>query len=343
MLLTAAVASICCASAVVAVDAQPARETPAEFYAGKTFTIIVGSDSGGGYDANARVMARHLGRHIPGNPNVIVKNMPGAGSIIAANHIYNVAPKDGTVIGLIQRGNLMAKITRQSVQFDLEKIQWVGNLSSEPGLIVAWHTAPHRTADDLFKTELTVGGSGAVGENETIPRLLNAFIGTKFRLVSGYPSNAAILLAMERGEVQGVADWTWGNIKARRPEFLRDQKIHLLMLVGIEREPDLPDVPLPQEYAKNPADRQAMEVFFALKTVARPIMAAPGVPEERMRALREAFMAMARDPAFLQDAQKSGVDVDPTAGDVVQRVVQKIAATPADVAKRLADAIMPNR
>jgi tripartite-type tricarboxylate transporter receptor subunit TctC len=343
MIRSASIAVLAAWCSLGATRSAPALEAIADAYAGKSITLIVGSDAGGGYDTNARVMARHLGKHIPGNPGVLVKNMPGAGSIVAANFIYNVAPKDGTVIGLIQRGNLLAKIVPQPVQYDLEKIEWIGNLSTEPGLVVAWHTAPQKTTADLFSAEMTVGGSGPLGENETIPRLLNAFLGTKFKVVSGYPSNNAILLAMERGEVQGVGDWTWANIKSRRPEFLREHKIKLLMLSGLEREADLPDVPLAQEFARSAADRQAMEVFFSLKTVARPIMAAPGVPKERIAALREAFMAMARDPDFLQDAQKSGLDVNPTTGEAVARVVQRIAATPPDMARRLADAISPLR
>ena len=314
-------------------------QTPAEFYAGKTITLIVGSDAGGGYDANARVMARHFGQHLPGQPNVIVKNMPGAGSIIATNYITNVAPKDGTVIGLIQRGILLAKIAHQPVQYELGKINWVGNLSAEPGLIVAWHTAPVKRAADLFKTELTVGGSGPLGENETVPRLLNALIGTKFKVVPGYKSASAIVLAMERGEVEGNADWTWANIKSRKPDYLRNHTLSLLMVNGVERERDLPSVPIAQEFAKNAADRQVMDIFFSLKTVARPIMAAPEVPADRMTALRAAFMAMAKDKDFLADAEKAGLDVAPTSGEAVAKVAQRIAGAPPAIAARLSDAI----
>jgi tripartite-type tricarboxylate transporter receptor subunit TctC len=318
-------------------------QAPAEFYAGKTITLIVGSDAGGGYDANARTMARHLGRHMPGHPNVLVKNMPGAGSIIAANTIYNVAPKDGTVIGLIQRGILLSKIAHQSVQFELGKINWVGNLSAEPGLIVAWHTAPVKATANLFETELTVGGSGPLGENETVPRLLNALIGTKFRVVPGYKSASAIVLAMERGEVEGNADWTWANIKSRKPEYLRDHKITLLMVNGIEREPDLPNVPIAQEFAKSPADKEAMDIFFSLKTVARPIMAAPDVPADRLAALRAAFLATAADKDFLADAAKTGLDVAPTSGEAVAQVVKRIAGATPEISKRLSDAISVKR
>ena len=330
-----ALAALCWLGVSQACRAQPA----AEFYAGKTITLIVGSDAGGGYDANARALARHFGRHLPGSPYVIVKNMAGAGSIIAANYIYNVAPKDGTVIGLIQRGILLARIANQPVQYELGKINWVGNLSSEPGLIVAWHTAPVKSAADLFKTELTVGGSGPLGENESIPRLLNALIGTKFRVVPGYKSSSAIVLAMERGEVEGNADWTWANIKSRKQELLRDHKISLLMLNGVERESDLPDVPIAQEFAKTAADRQVMDIFYSLKTVARPIMAAPGVPEDRMAALRAAFSAMANDKDFLQDAEKAGLDVAPTSGEAVARVAQRIAGARPEIAARLSDSI----
>jgi tripartite-type tricarboxylate transporter receptor subunit TctC len=326
------------AFALFAASAAQAQ-TPAEFYAGKTITLVVGSDAGGGYDANARAMARHFGRHVPGNPSIVVKNMPGAGSIVAANFIYNAAPKDGTVIGLIQRGILLARIAHQPVKYDLGRINWVGNLSAEPGLIVAWHTAPVKTTADLFTTELTVGGSGPLGENETVPRLLNALIGTRFKVIPGYKSASAIALAMERGEIEGNADWTWANIKSRKPEFLREHKINLLMLNGIAREPDLPDVPIAQEFAKTPADKEAMDIFFSLKTVARPIMAAPDVPADRIAVLRTAFMAMAKDKDFVADADKAGLDVAPTPGEAVAKVARRIAGAPPQIAARLSDAI----
>ncbi len=310
-----------------------------DFFAGKQITIIVGSDTGGGYDTNARVIARHLGRFIAGNPAIVVRNMPGAGAIVAANHLYNVAPRDGTTIGMLQRGIMMAKIAGTQAQFDPVKFNWLANMSAETGLVVAWHTAPQMSADDLLRMEFVVGGSGPSGETETIPRLLNAMIGAKFRIVPGYPSSASILVAMERGEIQGVGDWEWPNIKTRRPDFLRDHKVRLLLQSGLERDPDLPDVPLALDYAKNDIDRRAMELFFAQKTISRPLLAPPGLPAERLAILREAFSRMGRDASYLEDASKSGLEVSPQSGDVVERVAKMVDSAPQEVTQRLSQAI----
>jgi len=321
-----------------------AAETVAEFYAGKTLTVMVGSDAGGGYDTNARLLARHIGKFIPGNPNVVVQNKPGAGSITAANYIYTVAPKDGTMIGMVQRGIPLAKLTEQpGIQFDPDKYNWIGNMSSEAGIAVVWtEKSPVQTTDDLFKKELVIGGSGAGAENETVPRLLNAVIGTKFKLVSGYKSNTEVLLAMERGEVSGIGSMSWPNIKTTKAEEYKQGKIKILMQNGLKRDADLPNVPLSLEFAKTDADRQALEFFFTQNTIARPIMAPPGVPADRVAALRAAVVAMAKDPEFKQDAAKLGLDTEPIGGEEVQRIIAKLSSTPADVVKRVGDATNPN-
>lgn len=319
-----------------------AQQSVADFYSGKRITVIVGSETGGGYDTNARVLSRHLGKYIPGNPQIIVQNMPGAGSIVATNYLCNVAPKDGTFIGLVQRGMLMAKLTQQAgVQFDPEKINWLGNMSSESSLVVAWHTAPQKKTQDLFTTEMVVGGAGATADTESTPRLLNATIGTKFKIIPGYKGSTSLLLSVENGELQGIADWAWPNIKSRRPDFLREKKITLLLQNGLEKEADLPDVPLALDYAKTPDDRKVLELYFAQKNVARPVMAPPGVPADRIAAMRAAFEKMAVDPEFLDDAKKSGLDVEPMNGAAVDKIMQLIASTPANIGKKLADAITP--
>lgn len=325
--------------------ALPALAQSAEtFFAHKQITLIVGSDSGGGYDAQARLMARHLGRFIPGNPTVLVQNMPGAGSVVAANYIYNRAPKDGTVMGLVQRGVLTAEITHMpNLQFEVAKFNWIGNLSAETSLIVARADAPVKTTQDLFGQVLIVGGSGASADSEATPRLLNALIGTHFKIITGYPGNADILLAMDRGEVQGVADWSWSNIKARRPDYLRDGKIRLLIQTGLVKASDLPDLPLALDFAKNDTDREAMKLYFAQKTVARPIMAPPDMPADRVALLRVAFDAMSGDPAFRKDATRSRLEIEPSSGQSVDAVIALIGDAPSAVAARLAAAINPPR
>jgi len=311
------------------------------FYAGKQITLIAGSAVGGGYDLLTRLMARHLARHLEGNPAIIVQNMPAAGSLAATNYISNTAPKDGTVIALIQRGMLLAKWANPGgVRFELERLGWIGSLNSETGLVLAWHTAPHRTARDLFTRELIVGGHAGV-EPELTPRLYNALIGTRFKIVTGYNGTAEIALAMERGEVQGIGDWSWTSLRKVRPDWLRDNKVRLLMQAGLRKDPDLPDLPSALDFVSNGADRRVLELFFTQKTVARPVIAPPGVPPERLAALRAAFAALAQDRDFLADAERSGLEAAPLAGEAVDKIIALIAATPTELAERLTKAIAP--
>ena len=327
---------------VVAATHAASAQSPAEFYAGKTVTIVVGSDVGGGYDTNARLLGRHIGKFIPGNPTVIVQNRPGAGSITAANYIYSAAPKDGTTIGMVQRGIPLFKLTGQpGVQYDPEKYTWIGNMSSEAGVAMVWHTSPVQKTDDLFSKEVVVGGSGSGAENETGPRLLNAILGTKFKLVSGYKSQTEALLAMERGEIAGIGSMSWPTLKTNRAEDYKNGKIRVLLQSGLKRDKDLPNVPLSLDLAKTPADRQALEFYFTQNTVARPIMAPPGMPADRVKALRDAVVAMGKDKDFQEDAAKIGLDSDIMPGEEVQRIVEQLVKTPADVVKRVGDATNP--
>jgi tripartite-type tricarboxylate transporter receptor subunit TctC len=313
----------------------------AEFYAGKQITFIAGSGVGGGYDLLTRLAARHVGRLIPGNPSVVVQNLPAAGSLVATNQIYNSAPKDGTVIAFIQRGMLLAKLTNPSgVRFELDKLNWLGNLASETGLTLAWHTAPHRAAKDLFEQELIVGGQTGV-DPEITPRLYNSLIGTKFKIVTGYNGTAEIALAIERGEVQGIGDWSWASFKKQRPDWIRDKKVTLLLQGALLRDPDLPNLPSALDFVRDDADRKVMELFFTQKTVARPVIAPPGVPAERIATLRAAFAALATDRDFLADAERSGLDVAPISGDAVDKVVALVAGAPGDVADRFAKIFTP--
>jgi tripartite-type tricarboxylate transporter receptor subunit TctC len=332
-LAPAALVALACFTAPA--TAQPAGQS---FYAGKQLTFITGSAVGGGYDLQARLVARHLGRLLPGNPTVIVQNMPAAGSLAAANYIYNTAPKDGTAIALIQRGMLLAKLNNPNgVRFELDKLNWVGSLNSEVGLAFAWHTAPHRTAKDLFEKELIVGGHTGV-DPETTPRLYNALLGTKFKIITGYSGTTDIGLAMERGEVEGIGDWSWTSLKKQRPDWLRDNKIRLLMQGALQKDPELPNLPLALEFVKNETDRKVMELYFTQKTVARPVIAPPGLPAERLAVLRTAFNALAKDQEFLADAEKSNLEVAPLPSEAVDKVIALIATTPPEIAERFSKA-----
>jgi tripartite-type tricarboxylate transporter receptor subunit TctC len=335
-----------CRSALLVAAMVTAAISPAaaqqDFYTGKQITFIVGAGVGGGYDLQARTAARHLGRHIPGNPTVVVQNMPAAGSMAATNFMFSTAPKDGTTIALIQRGMLLAKLTYPSgTRFDLDKFGWVGSLNSETAVTLSWNaTSPHRTAKDLFEKELIVGGIVSV-DPETTPRLYNSLIGTKFKIVSGYNSTAQIALAIERGEVQGIADWSWSSFKAVRPDWIRDNKVTMLMQGALQNDPELAGLPNALDFIKSPSDRQVMELHFTQKTAARPVILPPGVPAERLAILRRAFAALGQDKDFLSEAAKSKVEFNFVPGEEVDKVVALIVATPPEVAERYAKAFAP--
>lgn len=317
-----------------------APATAQDFYAGKQLTIMVGAGPGGGYDLQARVAARHLGRHIPGNPTIIVQNIPSR--IAAANMMFTTAMKDGTTIALLQRGVLLAKLIYPTgVRFEIEKFHWLGSLNSETAVTLAWHTAPHKTAKDLFDKELIVGGITGV-DPETTPRLYNSLIGTKFKVVTGYNSTAQIALAVERGEVQGIADWSWSSLKAVRPQWLADKQISLLMQGALKSEPELGSLPNALDFIKNDADRKVMELHFTQKTAARPLVTPPEVPAERVALLRKAFEALAQDAEFLAEMDKAKMEFGFVPGTEIDKVVAQIVSTPTDIAERYAKAFAPD-
>jgi tripartite-type tricarboxylate transporter receptor subunit TctC len=328
-----------------AMTAPPAAaQSVADFYRGKQITLMVGSSPGGGYDAIARLVARHIVDHIPGNPVAIVQNTPGGGSLTMSNRIYRVAPQDGTVMGLVQRGVLLAQLTKQpNVQFEVSKLNWIGSVSPETSLVVAWSTAPVKTVQDLLAKQLIVGGTGATSDLEASARLLNATIGAKFKIVSGYPGQGDVSLAMERGEIQGTADWSWSEIKARHADYLEGKKLNLLLQNALHKAPDLPDVPLAMDFIKGDTDRKVAQLYFGLKEVARPILAGPGVPADRLEALRAAFMMLKDDADFKADAEKAGIEVDPTPASRIDDYVKLAASASPEVVRRLSEILNPSR
>ena len=330
------------ALAVVPVVASLLPAAAEDFYAGRQITFIVGAGVGGGYDHQARLVARHLGRHIPGNPAVIVQNMPAAGSIAATNYMFSTAPRDGTTIALVQRGMLLAKLTYPSgARFEIDKFSWLASLNSETAVTLAWNaTSPHRTAKDLLDKELIVGGIVGV-DPETTPRLYNSLLGTKFKIVTGYNSTAQIALAIERGEVQGIADFSWWSLKVVRPHWLSEKKITILMQGALTNDPELRDLPNALDFVKSAADRKVLELHFTQKTAARPVIAPPGVPAERVAALVSAFKALGQDREFLADAERTKQEISLVSSEEVEKVVRMIVSTPSEIAERYAKAFAP--
>jgi tripartite-type tricarboxylate transporter receptor subunit TctC len=321
-----------------------AAQSVADFYHGRQMILMVGSSPGGGYDAVARLIARNLGRHIPGNPNIIVQNTPGGGSITMSNRIYRGTAQDGTILGLVQRGVLLAQFTKQpGVLFDISKFNWIGSVSPEVALVVSWENAEVKTVHDLLTKPLIVGGTGVTSDLEASARMLNATVGAKFKIVSGYAGQADVLLAMERGEVEGSADWSWDEIKTRHASYLEQNKIHLILQDALKKAPDLPDVPLAIDFVKSETDRKVAELYLGAKQIARPIMMGPGVPADRVDAIRKAFMALKDDPEFKADAQKSGIEVDPTPAADIDAYLKLATNAAPEVVRRLTDILNPHR
>lgn len=314
--------------AVLATQAR--AETDAEFYKGKTIRFIVSTTAGGGYDARARMVQRHISKYIPGNPNVVVENMPGGGSMVAMNHAYNVAPKDGTFLLLFQRTTLTTPIVPPNgVRFDLTKFNWIGSIGKDPGLVVSWHESPIKKTSDIFAQEMII----ATTAQTTMPSVLNALIGTKFKIITGYPGSPEMVLAMQRGEVMGPGEWSWSDL--RNSPLLHEKKVNLLLQTNLTRTPELPDVPTAVEFARNDKDRQILEVFLTPRDIAYPVVMPPETPESRVKLMREAFMAVGKDAGFQEDARKSGSEVTMQPAAEVVALVNKIGSLPDDLAQRV--------
>jgi tripartite-type tricarboxylate transporter receptor subunit TctC len=340
--LTSAVAVLACTPVAQAQAQTVPAQSVAQFYKGKTINIIVGSDVGGGYDLTARTIARHLARHIPGQPTIVVQNRPGAGSVIATNYVYEIAPKDGTVVGAVQRPiPFQILFGDTGVHFDVRKMQWIGTPTKELGVVVAWHTSPHKTIEDVFKTEMIVGGTGPQTDPELFPRAMNSILGTKFKVVGGYKGQAQMVLAMQREEIQGSGNWSFSDIEKGHPDWLADKKVRLLLQLGLAKstDPMLHGVPLVFDVARNAEQRSIFQVLMGMKEMGRPYFLAPGVPKDRADAIRAAFMQTMKDPEFLAEAAKTLGQIDPLSGPEMQKIITDVYALPADVIAKAREAV----
>jgi tripartite-type tricarboxylate transporter receptor subunit TctC len=314
-------------------------QNPADFYKGKNIELYIGYSVGGGYDIYARLLAKHMGKHIPGNPTVLPKNMEGAGSLRLANWLYNVAPKDGTAFGIIGRGTGFDPLLGRSkgAQFEATKYTWIGSANDEVSVCVAWHTSGIRKFEELLTRELTVGGTGAAADTDQFPRIMNGMLGTKMKIVTGYPGGNDVGLAMERGEVNGRCGWSWSSVKATHQKWLDEKKINVLIQLALQKHPDLPDVPLITDLAKSDEQRAIFKLIFARQVMGRPFLAPPGVPQDRAAALRKAFMDTMKDKDFLADAEKGQLEITPVSGEDIQKLVLETHQTPPEIAKKAGD------
>ena len=312
-----------------------------DFYEGRQVRLLIGYTAGGGYDTYARLLARHLGKHIPGNPTVVPQNMPGAGSLALANFLYNVAPKDGSVIGTFARGMAMEPLlSGEGTRFDASRFSWIGSLNNEVSVCVSWHSSDVRSMQDLQTRQLIVGGTGSGSDTDVFPTVIANLLEANIRLISGYPGGNDILLAMERGEVDGRCGWSWSTVLSRRPEWLAEGRINILSQLALEKHPDLPDVPLITEFADSEDELMAMELIFARQVMGRPYLAPPDIPAERHEALRRAFDATTRDPEFRADAERLQLELNPVSGEEVDALINRIYGASDSAVQLAADAIV---
>jgi tripartite-type tricarboxylate transporter receptor subunit TctC len=324
----------------VSAEPAPAQDSIADFYRGRTLNLIVGYSAGGGYDTYSRILARHLGKHIPGNPTIVVQNMPGAGSLKLANYLFNVAPKDGSTIGIFSRGMAMEPLIGMSnTQFDSSKFAWLGSGTSEVSVFVVWHTAPVKTFQDMLEKPFTVGGEGSGSDPDIYALLLKNAFGAKIKLISGYPGTAEVAIALERGEVDSRASWSWSSLKTLKPNWIAEKKVVFPVQLNLKPGKELQDVPLITQFAKNEAQRQMLRLVLTRQEMARPYTAPPGIPEDRKAALRKAFDEAWADPDLLAEMTARGQEVNPVSGADLDKLVADLYATPKDVVAETRKAI----
>ena len=306
-----------------------------DFYKDKVLTIIVGYSPGGVYDVQARILSQHIGRSIPGAPKTIVQNMPGAGSLKAANYLYKLAPQDGTYIGSFANGLITQQLfDSEGIQFDAQKFKWIGSSMSETNIVYAWHTTDFKSMSDIQAGEMIVPGTGSGANSVTLPKIMNAVLGTKFRVVAGYPGAAETMLAIERGEAQGHAGGTLTNLKASKPNWIAEGKVRILGQLSLKKHPDLQDTPLIVEMVTDPQDKAALNLMLAKQGVAFPLAAPPETPSDRLEILRRAFVQTIEDSKFKADAAKFNIELDLTTGEEIETLVKSIFDSPPEVVTR---------
>jgi tripartite-type tricarboxylate transporter receptor subunit TctC len=317
-----------------------ASQAVADFYRGRTLTISVGLSAGGGYDLHARVLARYLGRHLPGAPAIVVKNAPGAGGLTLVNALYSTLAHDGSELATFERGILLEPLLDAAqARFDPLRFSWIGSTDNDASTCLSWHTAAVKTMDDVMRHELIVGGTGSTAIANTFPRVLNAVLGARFRVIPGYPGANEALLAMERGETQGFCSLGFATLEAIRPGWMAEHKVNIFVQLALKKSSEHPEVPLALDFAKTQADRQAIELIVSPNLFARPFAAPPGVPANRLAALRKAFDETVTDPDYLAEAKERGLHVELVTGAELDDVLRRLYATPKEIVTRVKEAV----
>jgi tripartite-type tricarboxylate transporter receptor subunit TctC len=336
-------AAVCAAVLGMALAPGRASADPiADFYKDKQINWILSAGEGGGYSSYARAFAPFLSAHIPGKPAIVVQNMPGAGGIRAMNHLYSVAPKDGTVIGLVHSSVPFAPLYgTKGATFDPREMNWIGSLATEGAMCVAWHTSKVKTWQDLFDKGFVVGSSGAGSQMETLPHMLNKLFGTKIKVIPGYKGGNDVFIAMERGEVDGRCGGLVASIQSTRPDWFTEKKVNVPIRIALKRSPMFPEAPALIEFAKDERTKQILQLLFSPQGMDRPILAPPGVPAERVAALRAAFHKAINDPAFLAEAAKQRIGIDEVSGEEVADIIRTAYSMPPEIIKTAQEVMNP--
>lgn len=343
-LLGSAIAA--CGLLVASASAQ--ADSVADFYKGKTVTVYAGYGAGGGYDAYARLLAGHIGKHLPGNPQTVVRNMPGAGSLKLMNYMATVSAKDGTEFGIVNAALALAPLigdqkSRDAAKYDPAKMTWIGSLNTFVTIAISWHTSGIKTLEDTKKKEYIFGSTGGGLGPEMYANLVNQMLGTKWKSLRGYRGSRDISLAMERGEVPGFVGWCWECIKADKPHYISDKKVNVLLQMGIAPHPEMTkrNIPFIMDVLKDPKDKQVFKLAVSSLAYARPFVGPAGIPDDRKEALRKAFVATTKDPAFLAAAKKAKRNINVRTGAEIEELIKEAYALPKDVIERASKAATP--
>jgi len=315
-------------------------QAQAPFYRDKQINMVIASGAGGGYDTYARALARHMSKHIPGNPTIVPRNLPGAGGLIAANTLYNNTPADGFTFAALTNGAAMDPLFgERAARFDAQKLNWIGSIGKLDNICVTWQGSPLTRIEQAKAREVAVSASGAGGNSSIMPKILNQFLGTKFKVIGGYTEGSGTTLALERGEVDGVCGLSYSTLKTMHPDWFRDRKVNIIVQIGLEKQRDLPDVPNALDLVANPEDKQVLQLILARQEMGRPFAMPPGVPADRVAILRAAFEATLKDPAFLADAEKLQMEVDPLTGAEIEALLKTAYAAPREIVQRAAQLV----
>jgi len=316
---------------VLGAAAAASAQTPEQFYRGKSVDLVIGYPTGGSNDFYSRLLARHLGKHIPGNPGVVPRNTPGAGSFLALNQVFNVAPKDGTIIALAApTATLDEKLGSQGVRFKTAELNWIGRIDAATNIVFTWKTSKVKTFQDAQKYEVSLAGTGVGSTVSIYPTVMNHVFGTKFKLVMGYRGSNEAMLAVERGEVEGHST-TWTAVKVAHPNWIRDKDISIWVQFGLKRHPELPDIPTAVDLARSDEERKIVSAIMAAAEIGAAFFTTPRVPADRVLALRRAFDESMKDPEFLDEAQRSNLTVGPMTGEELQKLVVDVSSLPPDL------------